>query len=219
MGMKPPVENGRQTTQHLPDEDMVDSGCCFFFRRRKQVPPPTVVSKQVGTDVPLKETVIMKATEENQTQTDAQVQLPELTTSIAVVSTSLPSNHGVVEELKDSKDEVIEAVIEVKSKHRHIAEQLLKEAAMKLEKLVPREANDLFQVSITNKCGESTEVNEISRDLGTAISNYVNQRAGMIASRGAIKNFVETWFSITYPYIRGSLRIAKVSPISFQLIS
>jgi hypothetical protein len=214
--MKPPFQNGLQKAQLLPDEDIVDSGCCLFFRRRRHVLPPTVASKQVGSDVPLKETVVVKATEENHTQTDSQVQFPELTTSTAVFSTSLPSNHGAVEGLNGTKDEVIEVAIEVKSRHRQVAEQLLKEAAMKLEKLVPREANDLFQVSLTTQCGETTDVNEITRDIGTAISNYVNRRAGTVARRGAIKSFLETWFSITYPYIRESLRIAKAYPNLFQ---
>jgi hypothetical protein len=187
---------------------MVGSGCCLFFRRRKRVAPPTVASKQVGTDVPPKETVIIKGIEENQTQTDSQVQFPELTTSIAVVSTTLHPNVAVDEQLKETEDEVVAAVVEVKSKHRHVAEQLLKASALRLEKLVPREANDLFQASVASHCGEETDVNEISRGLDTAISKYMNQRA--IASRGAVKSFVETWFSSTYPYIRGSLRVAKV---------
>jgi hypothetical protein len=199
---KAPQQNSLQTRMS-PKDDMVESGCgCLFFRRRKKVAGPSVASKQVGTD-PLP-TDTRRTTEENPIQMVTQIQLAEVVTS-TLVATIASTSPPTVESTPALEHQIAETIcvpvgpVKEKSKPRQTAEQLLKASAMRLEKLVPRDANNYIHESISNRCGGSTDIAEINRGLGAAITDYMNQRAGMIASRGAVKGFVETWFSITYP--------------------
>ena len=197
-------------------DDSAVVGCCLYFRKRKKIPtssrlePKSTLGDEpvYGEPAAATGTLLDKATD-----TTDRVTPPEI--AIQPTDSATPpenSNNVGVTELTVSEPSNL---VELKSQSkRQIAERNLKDSAVKLDKLMPKDATERhIHEAIAFQCGrfESKDAGDITKGIGLAITNYMDQRSQLKESRSPVKVFVQKWFCLSYPYIQRSLITAGVT--------
>ena len=105
---------------------------------------------------------------------------------------------------------------------RQLAEENLKDSAVKLDKLLPKDAAERhIHEAISFQCGrfDSRDTDDMTQGIGSAITTWMNQRRELKASQGPVRNFVQKWFRLSFPYMEKGLKSAGVTSFASDLSS
>lgn len=197
-------------------DDSAVVGCCLYFRKRKKIPISSRLEAKstVGDEPGYREPVgVVGTLLDKATDTTDRVTPPEIT--IQATDSATPPEHsnnvGVTELTVSESGSLVELKLQSK---RQIAERNLKDSAIKLDKLMPKDATERhIHEAIAFQCGrfESKDTGDITKGIGLAITNYMDQRSQLKESRSPVKVFVQKWFCLSYPYIQRGLITAGVT--------
>ena len=87
------------------------------------------------------------------------------------------------------------------------AERALNSAVTRLEEAMgkdKREEIDFQQIRGVH------DINRMAQQLGSTITNYMDQREYLKVNRTEVKVFVETWFKRSIPFVKQSLKVSQV---------
>lgn len=208
-----------QGVSEAVDEDDVVNVCCPIFNRRKKRTART--SRSILRQSPI-EPIVGEPLKSDKGSTDRPGDIVEKARrpEFKEIATQVPSPPilpesvkvgGIMEVTLVEPDRITDAKPLTK---RQLAEENLKDSAAKLDKLLPKDAAERhIHEAISFQCGrfDSRETDDMTQGIGSAITTWMNQRRELRASQGPVRNFVQKWFRLSFPYMVKGLKTAGVT--------